>query len=99
MTAVCFRAARSRAPNRSEEHTSELSHLGSSYAVFCLKKKNKLLTKKLLDLLTLFLREESYRADPTHTTHRRSPSTLTPLEMKDDVNSLRKTDATFSPSS
>src|SRR5437899_9193521 len=24
---------------RSEEHTSELSHLGSSYAVFCLKKK------------------------------------------------------------
>src|SRR5205814_6522248 len=24
---------------RSEEHTSELSHLGISYAVFCLKKK------------------------------------------------------------
>src|SRR5262245_22002087 len=27
--------------SRSEEHTSELSHLGISYAVFCLKKKNK----------------------------------------------------------
>src|SRR5438045_7435645 len=26
---------------RSEEHTSELSHLGISYAVFCLKKKKK----------------------------------------------------------
>src|SRR5262245_65130745 len=25
---------------RSEEHTSEPSHLGISYAVFCLKKKN-----------------------------------------------------------
>src|SRR5215212_10430676 len=25
--------------SRSEEHTSELSHLGISYAVFCLKKK------------------------------------------------------------
>src|ERR1035438_10761436 len=25
---------------RSEEHTSELHHLGISYAVFCLKKKN-----------------------------------------------------------
>src|SRR5437899_349153 len=27
---------------RSEEHTSESSHLGISYAVFCLKKKNKM---------------------------------------------------------
>src|SRR5437868_13117744 len=26
---------------RSEEHTSELSHVSISYAVFCLKKKNK----------------------------------------------------------
>src|SRR5205814_6637791 len=26
---------------RSEEHTSESSHLGISYAVFCLKKKKK----------------------------------------------------------
>src|SRR5205814_10623856 len=26
---------------RSEEHTSNSSHLGISYAVFCLKKKNK----------------------------------------------------------
>src|SRR5947208_6450116 len=28
-------------PNRSEEHTSELSHQIISYAVFCLKKKKK----------------------------------------------------------
>src|SRR5436853_4903519 len=28
------------ADGRSEEHTSESSHLGISYAVFCLKKKN-----------------------------------------------------------
>src|SRR5438067_6038673 len=27
--------------SRSEEHTSELSHVSISYAVFCLKKKNK----------------------------------------------------------
>src|SRR5262245_63488059 len=27
--------------HRSEEHTSESSHLGISYAVFCLKKKKK----------------------------------------------------------
>src|SRR5438477_7248261 len=26
--------------DRSEEHTSELSHMSISYAVFCLKKKN-----------------------------------------------------------
>src|SRR5437868_9105292 len=30
----------SREPNRSEEHTSELSHVSISYAVFCLKKKH-----------------------------------------------------------
>src|SRR5436309_11442307 len=29
-----------RNPERSEEHTSELSHVKISYAVFCLKKKN-----------------------------------------------------------
>src|SRR3712207_8274745 len=28
-------------PTRSEEHTSEPSHANISYAVFCLKKKNK----------------------------------------------------------
>src|SRR5947209_13042626 len=28
-------------PSRSEEHTSESSHANISYAVFCLKKKNK----------------------------------------------------------
>src|SRR5437899_7623750 len=33
--------ARVTSPKRSEEHTSELSHLGISYAVFCLKKKKK----------------------------------------------------------
>src|SRR5256885_16479423 len=31
------------ARDRSEEHTSELSHLVISYAVFCLKKKNRLM--------------------------------------------------------
>src|SRR3712207_7947293 len=30
-----------RALHRSEEHTSELSHANISYAVFCLKKKNR----------------------------------------------------------
>src|SRR5690242_20785976 len=33
--------ARRRA-RRSEEHTSELSHMSISYAVFCLKKKKKI---------------------------------------------------------
>ena len=32
--------------NRSEEHTSELSHITISYAVFCLKKKKNTTTKK-----------------------------------------------------
>ena len=32
---------------RSEEHTSELSHITISYAVFCLKKKKKIKKKKL----------------------------------------------------
>src|SRR5438874_3371515 len=31
--------------DRSEEHTSELSHVEISYAVFCLKKKNNQLTE------------------------------------------------------
>src|SRR5207249_11790776 len=34
-----FRALRAQAP-RSEEHTSNSSHVSISYAVFCLKKKN-----------------------------------------------------------
>src|SRR5947199_7195657 len=34
-----------RMTGRSEEHTSELSHLGISYAVFCLKKKKKKKTR------------------------------------------------------
>src|SRR3546814_10535269 len=41
------RAARERARNRSEEHTSELQSLmRNSYAVFCLKKKNNKKTPK-----------------------------------------------------
>src|SRR5690625_7988436 len=35
---------------RSEEHTSELHHVAISYAVFCLKKKNK--HKRKYDLMT-----------------------------------------------
>ena len=31
---------------RSEEHTSDSSHITISYAVFCLKKKNKKTTQK-----------------------------------------------------
>src|SRR5471030_683214 len=34
------------AERRSEEHTSDSSHLGISYAVFCLKKKKKHTTKR-----------------------------------------------------
>src|SRR5437899_10081424 len=34
-------SAYSYALRRSEEHTSDSSHLGISYAVFCLKKKKK----------------------------------------------------------
>src|SRR3546814_8171742 len=41
------RASDKRAARRSEEHTSELQSLMRiSYAVFCLKKKNKRTTKK-----------------------------------------------------
>src|SRR5689334_23587718 len=40
----CSCAASRQATNsRSEEHTSELQHSSISYAVFCLKKKNKIL--------------------------------------------------------
>src|SRR5471030_3535944 len=35
------RAPLTRQRGRSEEHTSELHHLGISYAVFCLKKKKE----------------------------------------------------------
>src|SRR5256885_4084455 len=38
------------ARRRSEEHTSELSHLVISYAVFCLKKKKLLLRKEFFGL-------------------------------------------------
>src|SRR5256885_9471699 len=37
---------------RSEEHTSELSHLVISYAVFCLKKKNINVTNMTLSYFT-----------------------------------------------
>src|SRR3546814_1009804 len=38
-----------RPPDRSEEHTSELQSLmRNSYAVFCLKKKKKQITKQIL---------------------------------------------------
>src|SRR5213080_5390660 len=40
--------------SRSEEHTSELqSHSGISYAVFCLKKKNKKLNYTLIKINNL----------------------------------------------
>src|SRR3546814_6075349 len=40
--AIVFSSRRSRGDGRSEEHTSELQSLMRiSYAVFCLKKKNK----------------------------------------------------------
>src|SRR5437899_11397361 len=40
--ASCRRAFRKeQVHHRSEEHTSELHHLGISYAVFCWKKKKK----------------------------------------------------------
>src|SRR6516225_10918650 len=33
---------------RSEEHTSESSHMSISYAVFCLKKKKKTINEKII---------------------------------------------------
>src|SRR5437899_6517273 len=41
-----LRQGRDRFLSRSEEHTSELHHLGISYAVFCLKKKKITFVKK-----------------------------------------------------
>src|SRR5438045_6998686 len=41
---VSEKTVRSQRIKRSEEHTSESSHLGISYAVFCLKKKKTLPT-------------------------------------------------------
>src|SRR2546430_13574847 len=38
---VCDLLVRCAAHHRSEEHTSELHHSQISYAVFCLKKKNR----------------------------------------------------------
>src|SRR5438477_3202588 len=44
---------------RSEEHTSESSHMSISYAVFCLKKKkinkNKLMTERLEQTNSLYV--------------------------------------------
>src|SRR3546814_1696555 len=43
---------RNAVPDRSEEHTSELQSLMRiSYAVFCLKKKNRNTTYKILNIL------------------------------------------------
>src|SRR5690625_4227854 len=41
MANASFTALKSFYAGRSEEHTSELHHVAISYAVFCLKKKNK----------------------------------------------------------
>src|SRR5436309_4501773 len=43
------RSTASRLPSRSEEHTSELSHVKISYAVFCLKKKKKITKHKHIE--------------------------------------------------
>src|SRR2546426_9206458 len=43
-----FELPREAPDDRSEEHTSELSHLVISYAVFCLKKKKKNQTRTIL---------------------------------------------------
>src|SRR3546814_3360103 len=50
--ALLFRQARRCCRDRSEEHTSELQSLMRiSYAVFCLKKKNKQTTNTTLTIL------------------------------------------------
>src|SRR5215467_230438 len=41
-------ARKARSPSRSEEHTSDSSHLVISYAVFCLKKKKKKNIRKII---------------------------------------------------
>src|SRR3546814_3814214 len=48
-------------PARSEEHTSELQSLMRiSYAVFCLKKKNKTHSKKTEDSLQIHMQRAAY---------------------------------------
>src|SRR5258705_7424641 len=50
-------------PPRSEEHTSEPSHLGISYAVFCLKKKEHTSELQSLRHLVCRLLLEKKRAE------------------------------------
>src|SRR3546814_9500679 len=51
-----------RQPSRSEEHTSELQSLMRiSYAVFCLKKKNKKENlKQIQQLITIMINKNTY---------------------------------------
>src|SRR3546814_8704310 len=63
---IFFRDLGIRAPDRSEEHTSELQSLMRiSYAVFCLKKKkhtsSKLEHQAKITLLTFTLKKRSYQ--------------------------------------
>src|SRR5437899_10195270 len=51
---------------RSEEHTSEPSHLGISYAVFCLKKKKK---KKKVCSLLLKKKQKKQKTHHNYTRH------------------------------
>src|SRR2546426_2907088 len=46
-------------PARSEEHTSELSHLVISYAVFCLKKKKKIICHSMV---VIYVNQASHMA-------------------------------------
>src|SRR5437899_3434321 len=60
-------------PARSEEHTSESSHLGISYAVFCLKKKKSMTFARLTKIMkssTNLLHIKS-----NHNTYSRIPTT------------------------
>src|ERR1039458_1799522 len=63
------------APTRSEEHTSELHHLGISYAVFCLKKEMKrtgLFGRSAVLAPSITLRSgrpRGGRANPTNPSH------------------------------
>src|SRR3546814_9127312 len=68
--------SRQRSRRRSEEHTSELQSLMRiSYAVFCLKKKNKLQPYKAQtqQRTTLTVTERETRQQPRHTTHNNQP--------------------------
>src|SRR3546814_5442694 len=60
------------APNRSEEHTSELQSLMRiSYAVFCLKKKKKTTIHLLKHVHTIeFIYTRPHLTKDIHTTHR-----------------------------